>query len=69
MVTGSAAILLVLVPVFAVRGVCGKLSHVKSALVLLAAFLGLAYGCAETPTRSPAVAVRLPAPAAAERRE
>jgi ankyrin repeat protein len=65
MVTGSAAILLVLSPVFADRGVCGKLSPVKSTLVLLAAFLGLVYGCAETPTRPPA-AVQPPAPAAAE---
>jgi ankyrin repeat protein len=65
MVTGSAAILLVLTPVFAARGVCGKLSPVKSTLVLLAAFLGLAQGCAETPTQPPA-AVQPPAPAATE---
>ena len=65
MVTGSAAILLAPLPVFSVPAVCGKLSPVKSTLVLLAAFLGLMYGCAETPTRPPAV-VQPPAPAAAE---
>lgn len=65
MVTGPAAILLVLSPVFAVPGVCGKLSPMKSTLAVLAASLALVYGCAEAPTRPPAV-VQPPAPAAAE---
>jgi ankyrin repeat protein len=67
MVTGWAAILPVLLPVFAVPGVCGKLSPMKLTLVLLAASLGVVYGCTEAPIRPPAEA-QPPAPVAAEPR-